>query len=188
VETIYCKNKDEWRAWLEQNYKSTNIIWLIYFKKHTKKETVSYNDAVEEALCYGWIDSTVKSIDKETYMQKYTPRKAKSMWSLINKNRVKKLIRENKMTKAGMEQVDIAKKNGQWEKAYTTQKDVELPSYLEKALKADEKAWMNFSNFAKSYQNQYINWVTNAKRIETREKRIAIVIDRCSQNKKSEMM
>ena len=163
-------------------------IWLIYFKKHTKKETVSYNDAVEEALCYGWIDSIVKSIDSETYMQKYTPRKAKSVWSLINKNRVLKLIKEKKMTAAGMEKVDIAKKNGQWEKAYTTQKNVEIPDYLETALKKNKKAWLNFSNFARSYQNQYINWVANAKRMETREKRIAIVVDRSAQNQKPEIM
>jgi len=163
-------------------------IWLIYFKKHTKKETVSYNDAVEEALCYGWIDSIVKSIDSETYMQKYTPRKAKSVWSLINKNRVLKLIKEKKMTTAGMEKVDIAKKNGQWEKAYTSQKVMELPDYLEKALKKNQKAWLNFSNFAKSYQNQYINWLTSAKRPETRKKRLAIIIKRSAQNKKPELM
>jgi len=188
VETIYCKNRDEWRVWLEQNHTFTNEIWLIYFKKHTKKETVSYNDAVEEALCFGWIDSKVKSIDNETYMQKYSPRKPNSIWSLLNKNRVKKMIKKNKMTTAGMEKVNIAKKNGQWDKAYTTQKNMEIPNYLETALKKNKMAWLNFSNFARSYQNQYIYWVTNAKRIETREKRIAIIIERSEQNKKPQMM
>ena len=87
METLYCKNRDDWRIWLEKNYQSEQEIWLIYYKKHTKKPTVTYNDAVEEAICFGWIDSLVKTIDQDTYMQKYTPRKSKSLWSLVNKNR-----------------------------------------------------------------------------------------------------
>ena len=188
MDTIRCKNRSEWRLWLEKNHDTTNKIWLVYFKKHTKKETISYNEAVEEALCFGWIDSTVKRIDDETYMQKYTPRKAKSMWSLINKDRVIRLIKENKMTKAGIKQIDIAKQTGEWEKAYTTNTNVILPDYLETALKKNNKAWLNFQKFAKSYQNQYINWVTCAKRTETREKRIAVVIDRSENNNKPKMM
>jgi uncharacterized protein YdeI (YjbR/CyaY-like superfamily) len=188
LDTIQCKNRAEWRLWLENNHISVKEIWLIYYKKHTKKETVNYNEAVEEALCFGWIDSTVKRIDDETYMQRYTPRKTKSIWSLVNKNRVIKLIEQKKMTKAGLALVEIAKKNGEWDKAYSTQKDIELPDYLEAALKKNPKALTNFLNFAQSYRNQYINWVTNAKRTETREKRIAIVIDRSDKNLKSEML
>ena len=118
METLFCKTRDEWRKWLINNHLSEKEIWLIYYKKHTKKATVKYNEAVEEALCFGWIDSTIKRIDENTYMQKYTPRNAKSKWSLVNKNRIKKLIKENKMTDVGLELVAIAKKNGEWEKEY----------------------------------------------------------------------
>ncbi len=110
MNTIFCRNRTEWRSWLEQNHTSESEIWLIYMKKHTKKETVSYNDAVEEALCFGWIDSLVKRIDKESYMQKYTPRKPKSVWSLANKKRLEKMISEKKMTQPGIEMVEIAKR------------------------------------------------------------------------------
>ncbi|MFC2152898.1 YdeI family protein [Bacteroidota bacterium] len=188
METIYCKNRDEWRAWLETNHALTNEIWLIYYKKHTKKSTVVYNEAVEEALCFGWIDSTVRTIDSETYMQKYTPRKAKSMWSLVNKNRVIKLIKENKMTKAGLEKVEIAKKNGMWDKAYSTKIDIEMPDFFEKELKKNKTALTNFYNFAKSYRNQYLGWILSAKQEETRVKRTRIVIERCTQNLKPGMM
>lgn len=182
METIFCRNRAEWRLWLEQNHKTEREIWLIYYKKHTKKETVVYGEAVEEALCYGWIDSTVKRIDNDSYMQKYTPRKEKSKWSLINKNRVLKLTESNKMTPAGNRMVEIAKKNGEWEKAYSTNQNIQLPDYLKNELIKNQQGWQNFQNFAKSYQNQYINWVSSAKRPETREKRIQIVISNCRKN------
>lgn len=184
METVYCKNRDDWRAWLEQNHALTDEIWLVYFKKHTKKETVTYAEAVEEALCFGWIDSLIKRIDDQTYMQKYTPRKKNSLWSLVNKNRVKKLIKEGKMTPTGMEQVEIAKKNGMWEKAYSAKKDIEIPDFFEKELKKNKQAFTYFFNLAKSYQNQYLGWILSAKREETRQKRIKIVIERCEKNQK----
>ncbi|MBU8893715.1 MAG: YdeI/OmpD-associated family protein [Bacteroidales bacterium] len=188
METIFCKNRDEWRAWLINNHAFSSEIWLIYYKKHTKKPTVAYNDAVEEALCFGWIDSIVKRIDDETYMQKYTPRKRNSIWSLVNKKRVEKMISEGKMTKIGLDQVDIAKKNGHWEKAYSSNTNIEIPNYLEKALKANKTAWENFNNFAKSYKNIYVGWVVSAKRQETKEKRISVVVARSEKNKKPEML
>lgn len=188
METIFCKNRDEWRAWLEHNHALSKEIWLIYYKKHTKKETVMYNEAVEEALCFGWIDSTVKRIDNETYMQKYTPRKNNSLWSLVNTKRIEKLIQENKMTEAGMKKVKLAKENGRWEKAYTSQSKIEIPDYLEKALKSSKIAWTNFNKFANSYQNLYVGWVISAKRKETREKRISVMIERCEKNLKPGIM
>ena len=158
METIFCKNRDEWHTWLE------------------------------EALCFGWIDSIIKRIDDETYMQKYTPRKDKSIWSLVNKKRAEKMITEKKMGKAGLDKIEIAKENGQWEKAYTSKEIIEMPDYLEKALKTNETAWKNFNNFANSYQNMYIGWVSNAKRPETKEKRIIEVIKRSEKNKKPGIM
>lgn len=188
METLFCKNREEWRAWLNQNHSTENEIWLIYYKKHTKKPTVTYNDAVEEALCFGWIDSIVKRIDEETYMQKYTPRKKNSIWSLLNKKRVEKMISEGKMTKAGFNQIDIAKKNGYWAKAYSSQNIAKIPKELEGALKENKITWENFNRFAKSYQNTYIFWVTSAKRPETIKRRIKFVVERSMKNLKPGMM
>lgn len=101
-ETLYITDRKKWRAWLRKNRKIKKEIWLVYFKKHTGKARIAYNDAVEEALCYGWIDSTVKRIDSDKFAQKYTPRREKSNWSDLNIKRAKKLIKEGKMTKIGL--------------------------------------------------------------------------------------
>lgn len=100
--TLYVKKRGEWRKWLEKNHQKESEIWLVYYKKHTKKPSIPYNDAVEEALCFGWIDSSEKRIDKERYAQRFTPRKPKSNWSESNKERVRKLIVQGKMTPAGL--------------------------------------------------------------------------------------
>jgi uncharacterized protein YdeI (YjbR/CyaY-like superfamily) len=188
METLFCKNSNEWRKWLELNHSTEKEIWLVYYKKHTKKPTVRYNEAVDEALCFGWIDSTVKRIDEETYMQKYTPRKNTSMWSLVNTEKVEILISEGKMTKAGLDKINIAKKNGQWDKAYSSQKDAIMPKDLENALKENKATWNNFNDFAKSYRNTYISWVAMAKRQDTIQKRIKVVVERSANNLKPTMM
>ena len=109
--TLYVKNRDKWRQWLESNAAIEKDIWLIYYKKHTKKPTIAYPDAVEEALCFGWIDSTVKRIDEERYMQWFLPRKKTSKWSFLNKERAERMIKQNKMTEQGMKLIDEAKEN-----------------------------------------------------------------------------
>ena len=101
LNNILCRNRKEWRSWLQKNY-SEKGVWLVYFKKHTKKLTVSYNDAVEEAICFGWIDGQVKRIDDEKYMQRYTPRRKGSHWSENNIVRAKKMIKQNLMTEKGL--------------------------------------------------------------------------------------
>src|SRR5690606_16126198 len=106
------KDRNEWRQWLEQNHEKLSEIYLVFYKLSTKKPTVTYEEAVEEALCFGWIDGIRKGIDDETYMNRFTPRKPKSMWSVVNKDRVEKLIAEGKMTDAGLKLVEIAKQNG----------------------------------------------------------------------------
>lgn len=188
METIYCKNQDEWRTWLEKNHNIIKEIWLVYYKKHTKKPTVLYNEAVEEALCFGWIDSIIKSIDEETYMQKYTPRNDKSMWSLVNKKRVEKLIQEKKMTKAGLEKIEAAKKNGKWEKTNTPKDKLIMPENLFLALLKNPTALSNFENFSPSNRQIYIGWILSAKREETIQKRIDIVVQRSENNEKPGMM
>ena len=176
------KERTEWRAWLEVNHKTANEIWLGYYKKHTGKKSISYNDAVEEALCYGWIDSLVKRVDENIYKQKYTPRKKNSVWSIINVNRVEKMIKVGKMTSYGMEKVKEAKQNGKWDIAYGTQKEESLPEDLLCRLRQSELALKNFFNFTQSIRNRYIYWINNAKKEETRTKRIQIVFFNAEKN------
>jgi len=181
---MFFASRQEWRNWLQLNHQESYGIWLIYFKKHTKRESLSYNDAVEEALCFGWIDSVVKSIDNETYKQKYTPRRKNSIWSNVNKARVEKMINEGKMTNFGLAKVEEAKKNGEWEKAYGTRVKPELPEDLKAELQNNELAWQNFNKFAASYQTNYIYWLNAAKRPETREKRLKQIVNLASENRK----
>lgn len=188
TETLYVKSRSDWRDWLHANNESKQEIWLIYYKKHTGKPRIPYTDAVEEAICFGWIDSTVKRVDEEIYVQKFSPRKSRSVWSALNKERAREMISSGLMTQSGLEKIKEAKKNGRWEEAYTSKKKVEIPTGLSKALMSDQKANRNFRNFADSYQNLYINWINYAKKEETRQRRITEVVKRASKNQKPGMM
>ncbi len=176
-EQIYLKTSDEWRSWLMENHNKENGIWQIYFKKHTGRPRVPYNEAVEEALCFGWIDSTVKRIDEATFMQKFTPRKPVSKWSEHNKKRAEKMIRLGKMTDAGMRAVEIAKQNGKWDEAYTSQLNFELSEDLLGLLKKNIIAFDAYSGISPSQKKLYNNWVMSAKKSETRLKRFHEMID-----------
>ena len=188
TETLYVTNRIDWRDWLQSNHQLKKEIWLVYYKKHTGIERIPYDDAVEEALCFGWIDSIVKRVDDETYVQKFSPRKPRSIWSALNKERVGKMIKSGLMTKAGLEKIKDAKKSGKWDETYTSKKVVETPSDLTIALSKNKVASTNFLNFADSYKNMYINWVNSAKKEETRQRRIMEVVNRASKNKKPGMM
>lgn len=188
IDQLYVTERKKWREWLKRNHSKKNEIWLIYYKKHTGTPRIPYDDAVEEALCYGWIDSTVKRIDEETFMQKFTPRNKNSIWSKLNKQRVEKMIKSGKMRKAGMDRVGDAKRNGEWDAAYAVKDDVEMPPELETALNKNKKAKENFNNFARSYRCNYIEWVVNAKRRETIDRRIKEVVRRVEKNIKPGMM
>ena len=181
---LLFKNKKEWRTWLENNHAVQTETWLIHYKKKSNKKSISHFDAVEEALCFGWIDSKLKKIDEERFILRYSPRKEKSVWSKINKENAKKMILMGKMTEAGLEKINFAKKHGQWDTAYTNKVKEKLPSDLKNALILDNVAWNNFKNFANSYRNMYIGWVENAKTNNTRKKRILEVVKRSRDNKK----
>jgi uncharacterized protein YdeI (YjbR/CyaY-like superfamily) len=176
MKTLFFKYREDWRLWLEENHKSVSEVWIVYYKKHTKKQSVTYNDAVEEALCFGWIDSLVKSIDSESYMQKYTPRKSNSVWSLVNKKRIEKMITENKMTPAGFKMVEIAKKNGNWDLAYSSKIKYDIPIEFTEALQGNIIANSFFIRLSPSHQNTYVGYIVMAKRSETRINRIKKVI------------
>jgi len=168
---LYISNRKEWRKWLNVNHSIVKEVWLIYYKKHTGKPRIPYDDAVEEALCFGWIDSTIKRIDDEKYCQKFTPRNDKSNWSKLNKKRVAKLIKQNIMTKAGMDKINTAKKNRNWDKRIATEINFEMPSELSQLLSANKIAKEFFNELSASHKKQYIGWIASAKKIETREKR-----------------
>ena len=168
---IYISNRKEWRKWLKENHSIAKEVWLIYYKKHTAKPRIPYDDAVEEALCFGWIDSTVKRIDDEKYCQKFTPRNLKSIWSEHNKKRVSKMITQGKMTKHGMEKVKAAKKNGEWYKTVEAVKEFKMPLELTRLLSTNKNAGEFFNELSPSHKKQYIGWIASAKKVETKEKR-----------------
>ena len=168
---LYISNRKEWRKWLKENHSTVKEVWLTYYKKHTGKPRIPYDDAVEEALCFGWIDSTIKRIDDEKYCQKFTPRKDKSNWSKFNKERVAKLIKQNIMTKAGMDKINTAKKIGNWDKRIAAEINFDMPPELSQLLIANKIAKEFFNELSPSFKKQYIGWIASAKKIETREKR-----------------
>jgi len=181
---LHFISRQEWRKWLEENSSSAQEIWLLHYKKHTNKASVSHNDAVEEALCFGWIDGKLKSIDGDRFILRYSPRKANSVWSKINKDKAEQMIAQGKMTQAGLARIEEARKNGNWDKAYTNRTKDEMPADLENALKEDLRAWKNFMDFANSYRNMYVGWVNSSKTDETRKRRIAEVVKRSALNRK----
>jgi uncharacterized protein YdeI (YjbR/CyaY-like superfamily) len=181
-EKLYFTNRKDWRAWLEKNYDKKKEVWLIYYKKYTREKTIPYDDAVEEALCFGWIDSTVKRIDDRKHMQRYTPRNLKSVWSKYNIARVKKMIKEGKMTEIGLEKYEYGMKHNL--QAPDTDKDVKIPEDLHNALEKEKKAFENFYNLAPSYRIMYIYWIISAKKEETRKRRIDKAVQLLKESKK----
>jgi uncharacterized protein YdeI (YjbR/CyaY-like superfamily) len=185
MKQIYVKNREEWREWLSKNHnKEENGIWLVFFKKNTKKATLEYNDAVEEALCFGWIDSIIKKIDDEKYVRKFTPRNSKSLWSSSNKKRIAKMIKEGKMTEHGLAKIDAAKKSGFWDKKDRPEINLDMPTELEKALKKNKKAGEFFETLAPTYKKQFMGWIKGAKRKETKEKRLKETIEKLEKGEK----
>jgi uncharacterized protein YdeI (YjbR/CyaY-like superfamily) len=181
------KNRAAWRAWLERNHDKQKEIWLAYYKKNSGKTSVTYGEALEEALCYGWIDSVVRKIDDEKYMQKYTPRKENSIWSASNKARVKRLILEGRMAGPGLKKIEAAKRNGSWNKLDKIDVRLKVPQDLLDALDRDKKAKEFFDKLPPSHKKQYSWWIISAKRPETRGRRIGETIKRLIAGRKPGM-
>lgn len=184
TQELYVTSKDDWRKWLEKHHETERKVWLIYHKKHTGKPSIAYGDSVEEALCFGWIDSLIKRIDDEKFARKFTPRKSNSNWSEVNKKRTRKMMAEGKMTKAGWARIEEAKKNGEWFKVTPRRQELTIPSYMKKALAASQTALDNFNKLAKTHKRDYIGWITSAKREETRKRRLREAIQLLEQNEK----
>ena len=183
-EVLFFGGRGEWSRWLEENHLSSGGVLLLFYKRHVGKRGISYSEALEEALRFGWIDSVLRRIDGEKHSIKFTPRKKGSVWSKKNRDTAERLIKEDRMTSAGYAVIDEAKKRGLWDKAYTNKKRDRMQSDLKKALLENKVAWKNFNGFANSYRNMYVGWVVNAKREETRLRRIKEVVSRSFMNKK----
>jgi uncharacterized protein YdeI (YjbR/CyaY-like superfamily) len=174
----------EWRKWLAEHYAQSNGVWLRFFKKDSGKKTFVYAEALEEALCYGWIDGQVNKYDAESYIQKFTPRRAKSTWSKRNTAIAERLLQEGKMETAGMQQVELAKADGRWQQAYDSPKNMKVPEDFLEQLSKNKKAKAFFDGLNKA--NQYaIAWrLQTAKKPETREKRLKEILKMMREGKK----
>jgi uncharacterized protein YdeI (YjbR/CyaY-like superfamily) len=182
--TTLHPTRADWRSWLAANHDREAEIWLVYNKRHTGEPRVEYDDAVEEALCFGWIDSIVRTIDENRYAQKFTPRKAKSKWSASNRERFARMVREGKMTPAGLAKAPPPLEGPAAEMAPAQRVGNAVPGYIEGALRANRAAWTNFSNLAPSYRRLYVGWIEDAKKEETRRKRLAEAVLLLEQGKK----
>lgn len=171
IETFYAKTAQEWRQWLQENHASKSGVWLVTYKKASGVATLSWSDSVDEALCFGWIDSIKKKLDEHASIQYFGPRKPKSIWSKINKAKIQRLTEEGLMTPAGQKCVDIARQNGSWH-IYDEVEEQLIPPDLEKAFKKHKGSKDYFEGLGKSVRKQMLYWVVSAKRPETREKRI----------------
>lgn len=161
-----------WRRWLERHHTRDRGVWYVYLKKSSGKQRLTYDDMVEEALCYGWVDGQARALDDERAMLWLSPRKPRSVWSLPNKRRVARLIAAGLMHPAGRAKVDLAKRNGSWA-ALDTIDRLEVPDDLAAAFAAAPRARANFDAFPKSAKRAVLEWVRQAKRPETRARRVA---------------
>ena len=180
VEEFYPETKQHLRKWLQKNHLTKDAVWLIFYKKHTGKPSVAWTDAVDEALCFGWIDSKGESIDKDTFRQYFCKRKPTSTWSKINKQKIETLTAKGLMTKAGFDVIEIAKQNGSW----TILDEVEeliIPSELEKTFEKFENSKDYFSSLSKSKKKVLLQWIALAKTDTTRQKRIFEIAENASQ-------
>ena len=174
-------DREEWHKWLEENSSSAKEVWVIIYKKNSGRRGLQYQEAVEEAICFGWIDSKMQRIDASRFRQRFSPRKNNSIWSKNNKKTAEKMIQKGKMTPAGFETIKEAKTNGKWAAAYSSKTAPAIPKDLAKALKESEPAWTNFKKFSNSTKLQYVYWVNSAKKDETRRKRIIAVVEKARQ-------
>jgi uncharacterized protein YdeI (YjbR/CyaY-like superfamily) len=181
-QTFTAPDRVTWREWLAEHGASESEIWLVYYKAGTGKATISYEDSLEEALCFGWVDSIIQKIDEEKYARKFTPRKPGSKWSELNKHLVAKLIKEGRMTEAGMAKVEFVLEEAPT--ARPKRSDLPLPDWLKEGLMASPRAWENFSKLPPSHQRNYILWVSEARREETRQKRIGEAIAMLQKNER----
>jgi uncharacterized protein YdeI (YjbR/CyaY-like superfamily) len=175
------------RAWLQENHQSSTGVWIIYDKKESGKQRLIYSDAVDEALCFGWIDSVINPVDAQRYKQLFTPRKPNSEWSAVNKKKLERLIAEGQMQAAGLAVIQVAKKNGSWSKIDEVEA-LTVPEELANRLEASPNAKKNFEAFSRSVKKMYLHWLNSAKRPETRAARLTEVMLCVEENLKARQL
>jgi uncharacterized protein YdeI (YjbR/CyaY-like superfamily) len=180
---LHAKDRAAWRSWLAKNRTKESAIWLILFHKNSETSCINYNDAVEEALCFGWIDSVKYKRDLESAYQMFTPRKPKSIWSKLNKERVDRLTDAGLITSAGQKLIDLAKQTGTWDALNEIDNEI-IPEDLEAALKKNKVAKSNFEAFSSSAKKVILYWIKSAKRPDTRANRIVETFNAAAENKK----
>jgi uncharacterized protein YdeI (YjbR/CyaY-like superfamily) len=167
IKTLDVRSRARWRAWLERHHDSELEIWLVFYKRHTGKASLHYGDALDEALCFGWVDSRIRRLDDDRYALRFTPRKTDSRWSNVNRKRYAELAAQGLLAPAGRARAPSA------QNAYPPRrKRAALPGYVKEALRADAKAWATFERLAPGYRRMYAGWIDNAKREETKARRI----------------
>ena len=184
IPLFYAPDRDTWRKWLFENHDKSQGIWLVAFKKETGKSSVRYDESVEEALCFGWIDSAKRKIDNTSSKQLFTPRKLKSNWSALNKIRVENLINNGLMLPAGLVKIEYAKQYGFWD-ALNEVSEAIVPDDLSAAFNENPPAQTHWDNFSKSSRKGILEWILNAKAPETRAKRILETATMAAQNVKA---
>jgi uncharacterized protein YdeI (YjbR/CyaY-like superfamily) len=182
VETVFAKDREEWRRWLNKHHARAEEIWLVFYKKDSGKPTVSYDHAVEEALCFGWIDGMVKRLDEECYAQRFTPRNPKSAWSKSNIQRVERLMANERMMPAGLEAYNTGHRRE------VPPQPTEMPKPLEDRFRRQRAAWENYQKFPPGYRRVTAGWVASAKKEETRMKRLEKLIEFSVRNERIEFM
>lgn len=183
IEVFYPTSQTQWREWLENNHVLKQSVWLVFHTKESNKQTISWSEAVDVALCFGWIDSKKVKIDEHTSHQFFSKRKANGTWSKINKEKVEQLIESGLMTKAGLDCIKVAKENGSWS-ILDTVEELVIPDDLEIEFNKYIGAKQYFLSLSKSNKKMLLSWIVLAKRPETRQKRIAEIAELAGQNKR----
>ena len=178
---LYFKNSKEWRDWLHENHILNSGVDLIFYKVDCEEESMRWEEAVQVAICYGWIDSTVRRIDEKRRKHYFCKRKPKSVWSAVNKSYIEQLHTKGLLHESGYKSIEIAKQNGSWESLDEVEKGI-IPKDLKLAFDQNREAFANYRSFSKGYQKSYLYWLNQAKREETRQKRIIQIISLCAQN------
>ena len=179
---LLVTTREAWRAWLAEHHASESEIWLVYHKQASGKPRIPYEDAVEEALCFGWIDSVVRRLDEHRFAQKFTPRRASSQWSDLNRARFAKVVREGRMTAAGLARSPSTATNNAGERP--RRPEITAPGYLVRALKRHPAARTHFESLAPSHQRAYSMWIETAKKEETRQRRLAEALELLTKKQK----
>jgi uncharacterized protein YdeI (YjbR/CyaY-like superfamily) len=184
IKTFQAKTRKEWRKWLVKNHQSEKSVWLIIYHKGSDTKSVYYDEAVEEAICFGWIDSIAHKRDEESKYQFFAQRKPKSNWSKASRERAEKMLEQRQMTASGQKLIDLAKKTGTWEALVDVQNSV-IPDDLQKLLNKNKTALKNFLGFPPSSKRIILEWILNAKKDETRQRRIEETVRLAADNIKA---